>query len=381
MDKKYFLRTLSSNSFRGLLLLLLALAVVFFSGLNKTARSTDVVSEDLTPLKNEIISGITIETGILTPSQFIKAEKPTTLASNVPVPERITRTGIKSHKMIRYIPATPPNITRGNIHGTRISVTFDGGFSAEQATEILNILRERNIKTTIFLSGVFIRKHPRITRMIVADGHEVGNHTTTHPHLTELEINGTQKTKPHVTKDFLIKELKIAEKRFFEVTGRHMSPLWRAPYGEVNKELRAWAFSAGYLHIGWTYDRKNRRSLDSLDWVHDRSSHLYHTPEEIKERILSFDDNGGNLGGGIVLMHLGTNRSHDRASSILGEILDDLLKKGLSVVKVSDLILNKRLLREANLKKVRYYQADTRKDKKTSPQRFKIQVKATPLRG
>lgn len=381
MNKKFFFHTARPNLLRALILLLIAAAVIFFSGLSKTARSTDIASENQTHIRETLTRQIPQDTRNLITSKLLLDKESAILASNTPVPESITSQETRRHKMIRYTPVSPPNITRGNIHGTRIAVTFDGGFSAEQATEILDILKERNIKTTIFLSGVFIRRHPAITRRVVADGHEVGNHTTTHPHLTQLEINGTQKTRPHVTRDFLLSELKIADKRFFEVTGKHMSPLWRAPYGEVNAKLRAWAFSAGYLHIGWTYDREKRRSLDSLDWVDDRSSHLYHTPEEIKERILSFDEDGGHLGGGIVLMHLGTNRGHDRASSILGEILDDLLKKGLSVVKVSDLIVNKRLLREAGLKKVRYYQAERRDNKEASPQRFKIHVKAAPLRG
>lgn len=377
MDKKSFFHTLSSTSLRALVPFIIAVVVVIFFGLNKRAFPTDIISQSKSSLEDSETSGIKdlIATTPLT------LEKPSTLASNYPVPRLITERETRNHKMITRALAIPPNITRGNIHGTRIAVTFDGGIGAGQADEILDILKRRNIQTTVFLSGDFIRLHPRITRRIVAEGHEVGNHSTTHPHLTELEINGTQKTLPHVTRAFLVSELNIAETRFFAVTGKHMSPLWRAPYGEVNSELRAWAFSAGYLHIGWTYDRKKRASLDSLDWVDDKSSRLYHSPEEVKERILGFGDNGGHLGGGIILMHLGTDRGADRVSSILGEMLDDLIKKGLSVVKVSDLIGNKRLLREAGLKKTRYYQAKREADRETSSQHFKIHVRSMPLKG
>ncbi len=276
----------------------------------------------------------------------------------------------------------PSNFTRGDRHSTRLSVTFDGGLGAREAGEILDILKKRNIKTTIFLSGNFIRANPGITRRIVAEGHEVGNHTSTHPHLTQLEINGTQKTLARVTKDFLLNELNVTEKLFFQVTGRHMSPLWRAPYGEVNRELMAWAYSAGYLHVGWTYDARSGRSLDSLDWVTDKASRLYHGPEDIKKKILDFDKKGGGLGGGIILMHLDTERGPDRASSVLGEILDSLIEKGFSLVKVTDLMTNKRLLREARLKKERFYSALWFKDK-TRPKGRRlathVEAMASPL--
>ena len=279
---------------------------------------------------------------------------------------------------------TPPNITRGDRHGTRLSVTFDAGFGARQAIEILDILKKRKIKTTIFLTGNFIRRYPEITRRIVADGHEVGNHTTTHPHLTELEINGTQRTRPHVTREFLLQELETAEKRFFETTGRHMAPLWRAPYGEVNRTLRAWAFSAGYIHVGWTYDARRRRSLDSLDWVTDKGSRLYHGPREIERKILDFDGKGGGLGGGIVLMHLDTDRGADRASSVLGDLLDRLIERGYSLVRVSDLIEDKRLLREARQIKERFYSAmrliPPRTRHPLQPRRAGVHAKAAPAR-
>ena len=80
----------------------------------------------------------------------------------------------------------PPDITRGSVVKMEVSLTFDGGYSAYEATEILDALRAREIKTTIFLTGIFIKRHPEVTRQIVLDGHEVGNHTMTHPPPDEL---------------------------------------------------------------------------------------------------------------------------------------------------------------------------------------------------
>ncbi len=287
----------------------------------------------------------------------------------------------RKHRPVKGL-IIPPNITRGDRKSTRLSVTFDGGLGAREAGEILDILKKRNIRTTIFLSGNFIRANPEITRRIVADGHEVGNHTTTHPHLTQYEINGTQKTLQHVTKDFLLRQLNETERRFYEVTGRHMSPFWRAPYGEVNSQLRAWAYSAGYIHVGWTYDARSGRSLDSLDWVTDKGSRLYHDPDDIKKKILDFDKKGGGLGGGIILMHLDTERGPDRASSVLGDILDSLIERGFSLVKVSELITDKKLLQNARFRKDRFYSA-MRMERKAPPKPRRlathVQAMASPV--
>jgi len=348
MEKHHLLSRLSSVPLRALIVISLAAAVIVFHGGGDSALSKDSIPGH--PVTARHHKPAMSASGRRGPKR-----QHTTLALNYALPRRISTPPME--RRIKRPTLPPPDFTRGNRHGTRISITFDGGMGAREATKILDILKKRKIKTTIFLSGNFIRDYPRITRRIVADGHEVGNHTTTHPHLTQLEINGTQKTLPHVTKAFLLEELNIAEKRFFETTGRHMAPLWRAPYGEVNSELRAWAFSAGYLHVGWTYDARSRKSLDSLDWVSDRTSRLYHGAAAIEKKILDFDSKCGGLGGGIILMHLDTDRTDDRASSILGDLLDNILERGYSPVKVSELMSDKRLLREARLKKERFYSA------------------------
>ncbi len=219
-----------------------------------------------------------------------------------------------------------------------LSITFDGGYEAHEADEILDALRARGIKTTVFLTGLFIKRHPDITRQIVLDGHEVGNHTMTHPHLTSFAKDFTHKLLPGVSRPFLLRELRQTEEVFKEITGVEMAPLWRAPYGEINDTLRRWAFKEGYLHVGWTYDHGSRESLDTLDWVHDTSSRFYHSSTEIKARILGFGKGSNGVRGGIILMHLGTERRIDRVSSILGEMLDDLTNMGYRFVKVSRLL-------------------------------------------
>lgn len=236
------------------------------------------------------------------------------------------------------VPDDLVDITRGPVERMEISFTFDGGAEAEDASVILDALQEREIKTTMFVTGQFIRKYPEIIKRMVMDGHEVGNHTMTHPHLTDYAITSTHKTAPGVDKALIAKELKETAMVFKETTGTEMAPFWRAPFGEINEQIRRWAFEEGFLHVGWTADPQARESLDTLDWVRDRTSRLYRSPDLIKARVLNFGKNRGGLGGGIVLMHLGSERTDDKASSTLPDMLDELDALGYRFVKVSRLV-------------------------------------------
>lgn len=230
------------------------------------------------------------------------------------------------------------DITRAATEEFTVSVTFDGGYDADEAGAVLDALKERGIRTTFFLTGIFIKRHPDIVRRIVSDGHEVGNHTMNHPHLTDYADTQSHKRLAWVDRGFLRGEITGAADAFRDATGSDMAPLWRAPFGEVNMEIIGWAREAGYLHIGWTSDPRSRQSLDTLDWVADKGSRLYRSPGEIKQRLLNFGRQSNGLRGGIILMHLHTERKTDRLSSILGDVLDGLSEKGYRFVKVSELI-------------------------------------------
>ena len=108
-----------------------------------------------------------------------------------------------------------------------------------------------------------------------------------------------------------------------------MTALWRAPFGEVNDDLLALGRGGGVEHVGWTRDdRGGRHTLDSLDWVAERSSRNYLTSEQIAARILSFGAGGAGLNGGIVLMHLSTRRD-DPEVTRLGALIDALRERRL----------------------------------------------------
>jgi peptidoglycan/xylan/chitin deacetylase (PgdA/CDA1 family) len=235
--------------------------------------------------------------------------------------------------------ATAEDIKRGDLSRREVALTFDGGSEANVVGEILDSLRAANVRVTVFLTGQFIRLHPDWVRRMAADGHEIANHTDTHPHLTTYATNHRQHTLPNVTRDFVVGQLRRAEESLRTLTGKAMAPLWRAPYGEHNGEIRAWAAEAGYRHISWTQGAGTAEDLDTRDWVADRSSRIYRSREQIAARILEFGTGRPEgLSGGIVLMHLHSNRQTDRPHDGLPDLLKALQGQGYRVVTISRLL-------------------------------------------
>ncbi|MFQ6116306.1 MAG: polysaccharide deacetylase family protein [bacterium] len=243
---------------------------------------------------------------------------------------------IYNNPTIRYL---ANNVTRGSVLKPKVALTFDGGYVANASEEILNILKEKNTRCTFFLTGTYIKNYPHIVRRIVADGHEVGNHTWSHPHLTTFTENSLHLTRPKVNREFLENELKQAAAAFTACTGEEMAPFWRAPYGEHNLEIREWAAELGYRHIEWTVGHRWESNMDTMDWVADTTSPAYRSADEILDKILSFG-NGSDFGanGAIIIMHLGTLRNNDFPHKKLPEIIDGLREQGYQLVTISEMV-------------------------------------------
>jgi peptidoglycan/xylan/chitin deacetylase (PgdA/CDA1 family) len=226
---------------------------------------------------------------------------------------------------------------RGRRDLPKVALTFDGGSDAGESGRILDVLEQRGVSATFFLTGEYIRHNPDLVRRIAAAGHEVGNHTWSHPHLTTWDATHRHDTIPGRDRAFVHEELSRTAQAYETATGRHMAPLWRAPFGEVNDDVLRWAAAAGWRHVSWTRDDVGgRHTLDSLDWVAERSSSNYLSSEQITARILSFGAGGAGLNGGIVLMHLST-RKRDPGVTRLGALVDALRGEGYRLVAVTEL--------------------------------------------
>ncbi|MGD9898166.1 MAG: polysaccharide deacetylase family protein [Calditrichaceae bacterium] len=222
-----------------------------------------------------------------------------------------------------------------DFHGSakNIALTFDGGSINSGTAEILTALKNANVRCTIFLTGNFIRRYPDLVRAMIEDGHEIGNHSMTHPHLTMLEIDQSNHTRNGVTRVFVQHQLLSVDSLFRKVTNHQIAPFWRAPFGEINDQVAEWAAEIGFKHIGWS------GNCDSRDWVADSESSLYRTNGEILKHFIEYEEQSG-LSGKIILMHLGSERKDDFPYLILPELIRQLEERGYRFKKISQMFSN-----------------------------------------
>ena len=208
-------------------------------------------------------------------------------------------------------------IERGGDHPGLIALTFDDGPDPRWTPAILEILKQENVPATFFVIGKNGQAYPDLLRRIVNEGHELGNHTFTHPNLgevpasiTELELNATQ--------------------RLIESEIGRSTVLFRPPYfgdAEADKpqevEPAYQAQKLGYLTVGVR--------IDPDDWK------LPVTAGEIVERTLQrVADNNPDSRGQVVLLH---DSGGDRSATIaaLPALIHELRARGFRFVPVSDL--------------------------------------------
>ena len=233
----------------------------------------------------------------------------------------------------------PFHFTRGSPELPQISLTFDGDSTDCDLPAILQVLARRRITATLFLTGEFLERFPESVRAAVAGGHEIGSHLYRHVHLTTWEENRHHDTRPGITREYIHELLQKNEAVFRQVTGQTMAKVWRAPFGETNPTINAWAAELGYWQVTWTRSQQRDKSMDSLDWVADRAEPRYLTAPQILERLLAFDGGiPGGANGAIILMHTGSRRREERAWTILDDLIDGMTRRGNEFVPVSRLI-------------------------------------------
>ena len=159
-----------------------------------------------------------------------------------------------------------------------VALTFDGGAGAQGAASIVATLERAGVPATFFLTGQFARSFPGVVETLRDNHFVVGNHTMTHPHLTQLSSSA------------VIAEITSGRLRVQAATGVDPRPLFRFPYGEYDARTLQLVHDQGYGAVGWT--------VDTRGWQGRAAG----TVDDLVERVrLSLRP------GAIVLMHLGAN--------------------------------------------------------------------------
>lgn len=133
-------------------------------------------------------------------------------------------------------------VARGNPAAPRVALTFDIEIDARTLYDILAILRERKLRGTFFLTGRWTRAFPDAARAIVAEGHEVGNHSLTHPFFARIGLEGAAS------------EIEQTEQIVRETTGASTRPFFRFPYGSWTPQTLALAGREGFVAYHWSAD-------------------------------------------------------------------------------------------------------------------------------
>jgi peptidoglycan/xylan/chitin deacetylase (PgdA/CDA1 family) len=211
--------------------------------------------------------------------------------------------GVKLAAVPVNVPAAMGSPFHSAAIGTpHLALTFDDGPHGKLTPKLLDLLGRRGVKSTFYVIGRNVEAYPDIACRIVAEGHEIANHTWTHPQLSRLSAAR------------VADELRRTHDKVLEVTGVRMTNL-RPPYGAFNDSVRRVAFDRhGYDTIMW--------SVDPLDWKYRNSSRV--TRELVK----------GAAPGAVLLCH----DIHPSTIAAVPPTLDQLLGRGFRFVTVAELM-------------------------------------------
>ncbi|MEH7492290.1 polysaccharide deacetylase family protein [Neobacillus niacini] len=186
-----------------------------------------------------------------------------------------------------------------------VAITFDDGPNPVYTPQVLDIFSEAKGKATFFMIGEQMRNHPEVVEQVANQGHEIGNHTFTHPKLSQLSIQDC------------LKEIEETEKLIEKLAGRK-PVVFRPPYLDYNQETVSLLQRKRYPMIGAV-------NLDAQDWEQPGALHIL---EKSREAVKN---------GSILIFHDGYG---DRSQTIeaVRMLVYELTSQGYQLVTVSELL-------------------------------------------
>lgn len=180
----------------------------------------------------------------------------------------------------------------------KVALTFDDGPNTQSTMRLLHILEQEQVEATFFVLGQMVTAHPAAAAAIVEQGHEIANHSYSHPDLTRL------------SNEAIRNEVKKTDEAIFRTTGV-LPQTFRAPYGAVTQDVIK---QVGLPMIHW--------EVDSLDWQ-------LRDPQAISSKVLA-----EVRPGSIILMH----DIHESSIDAVPAILSGLREKGYEFVTITTLL-------------------------------------------
>ncbi|NRD78887.1 polysaccharide deacetylase family protein [Bacillus sp. BRMEA1] len=217
--------------------------------------------------------------------------------------KKLVFTQIKPKVHLKNLPASP--IYRGNPDKPMVSFIINVAWGNEYLSEILATLKRHHVTASFFLEGNWVKKNPELAKMIVSAGHEVGNHSYSHPDMERLTASAAREQ--------LIKTNEVIE----AATGKKCE--WFAPpSGSYRDETVKIARELNMNTVMWT--------VDTIDWQKP-------SPETLINRVISKIGNGS-----LVLMH-----PTEATAKSLDRLITMIEKKHLQIGPVSELVSEERI--------------------------------------
>lgn len=192
-------------------------------------------------------------------------------------------------------------LRRGIKHKKVVALTFDDGPHPVYTPKILKILKDNDVKATFFMIGNKVMEYPKIAYNVFEAGHEIGNHSYTHPFFSKLK---TEKI------DLEIEKTNDAIKK---ITGAYEVQFLRPPYGSLPKYVINKAKNESFYIVMW--------SLDSKDYQG-------HSPDYMLDKILKNVKNGD-----VILFH----DIHHNTVILISELIPILKKAGFKIVTLKEI--------------------------------------------
>ncbi len=183
-----------------------------------------------------------------------------------------------------------------------LSISFDAAWGNEDTQTLIDILGKYNVKATFFVVGGWVDKYPESVKALSDAGHEIMNHSNTHPHMTQI------------SKEKMAEELNTCNDKIEKVTGVRPT-LFRAPYGDYNDSVVQTMRENGCFTIQW--------DVDSLDWKDLASTEIF---DRVTKKVKP---------GSIVLFHNAAKHTPEALPSIIEKLQSD----GYKFVPISELII------------------------------------------
>ncbi|MFI9240687.1 polysaccharide deacetylase family protein [Streptomyces sp. NPDC053079] len=174
------------------------------------------------------------------------------------------------------------DVTRVPIAEKKVALTFDCGSTPDGVDKVLATLGEHGLPANFFMTGRFASDNGAVARRIAAH-YPVGNHSMTHPAF------------PKLTHDRRLREIRSAADAIDKATGRPPVPLFRFPFGEVDRQSIADVNDEGYVCVRWT--------VDTCGWKGNSGGA---TTDTAIARVMK-----ALTPGAIILMHVGTTSPTD----------------------------------------------------------------------